>query len=167
MSLYHREQGEHSTMRPLLWLPAIALSAQEEHISQRIKKAKLFLFLREQRHRLFDEAFQNELAQMYRSSKRGHPPIAPAQLALAVILQAYTGVSDDEVIEATMMDRRWQLVLDCLDTDQAPFSLTSAMRLLALVLCQWSFDKWHWCVKPRQGWTRRLSSRVSFSLTEY
>jgi hypothetical protein len=43
-------------------------------------------------------------------------------LALATILQAYTGVSDDEVIEATLMDRRWQLVLDCLDTDQAPFS---------------------------------------------
>lgn len=32
------------------------------------------------------------------------------------------GVSDDEVIEATMMDRRWQLVLDCLDTEGAPFS---------------------------------------------
>src|SRR6185312_3837901 len=30
--------------------------------------------------------------------------------------------SDDEVIEATLMDRRWQLVLDCLDTEQAPFS---------------------------------------------
>jgi len=53
---------------------------------------------------------------------RGHPPIAPAQLALAVILQAYTGVSDDEVIEATLMDRRWQLVLDCLETDEPPFS---------------------------------------------
>ena len=26
------------------------------------------------------------------------------------------------MIEATLMDRRWQLVLDCLDTDQAPFS---------------------------------------------
>src|SRR2546430_762534 len=43
-------------------------------------------------------------------------------LALALILQAYMGISDDEVIEATLMDRRWQLVLDCLDTDQAPFS---------------------------------------------
>src|SRR2546428_7299788 len=43
-------------------------------------------------------------------------------LALALILQAYMGVSDDEVIEATVMDRRWQLVLDCLDTEQAPFS---------------------------------------------
>ncbi len=62
------------------------------------------------------------LAILYRPSKRGHPPTAPAQLTLAVILQAYTGVSDDEVIEATLMDRRWQLVLDCLDTDQPPFS---------------------------------------------
>ena len=39
----------------------------------------------------------------------------PAHLALATILQAYTGASDDEVIEATVMDRRWQLVLDCMD----------------------------------------------------
>ncbi len=36
------------------------------------------------------------------------PPIPPEQLALATILQAYTGVSDDEVIEVTLMDRRWQ-----------------------------------------------------------
>jgi Transposase DDE domain/Transposase domain (DUF772) len=43
-------------------------------------------------------------------------------LALALILEAYTGVSDDEVIEASVMDRRWQLVLDCVDTDEAPFS---------------------------------------------
>jgi hypothetical protein len=42
---------------------------------------------------------------------------------LALILEAYTGVSDDEVIEATVMDRSFQLVLDCLDTEQAPISL--------------------------------------------
>jgi transposase len=48
--------------------------------------------------------------------------VPPAQLALATILQAYTGVSDDEVIEATVMDRRWQLVLDCLDAGQPPFA---------------------------------------------
>jgi hypothetical protein len=46
----------------------------------------------------------------------------PALLALATMLQAYTGVRDDEVMEATVMDRRWQLVLDCLDCEQAPFS---------------------------------------------
>jgi transposase len=82
----------------------------------------LFVFLRHHRHEIFDDAFQEELATLYASSRRGQPPIPPAQLALATILQAYTGVSDDEVIEATLMDRRWQLVLDCLDTEQAPFS---------------------------------------------
>jgi len=55
-------------------------------------------------------------------SSKGQPPVLPAQLALAVILQAYTGVSDDEVIEALVLDRRWQLVLDCLDAESAPFA---------------------------------------------
>src|SRR6266487_5967345 len=109
-------------MQPVLWQPAVDLSEQEEQIVKRIRKAKLFVFLRKQRHELLDEGFQHELADLYRASQPGQPPIAPAQLALATILQAYTGVSDDEVIEATLMDRRWQLVLDCLDTDQAPFS---------------------------------------------
>lgn len=109
-------------MRPSCWQVSVELSTQEERIVAQIRRAKLFVFLRYHRHELFDDAFQQELATLYRTSKRGHPPIAPAQLALAVILQAYTGVSDDEVIEATLMDRRWQLVLDCLDTDEAPFS---------------------------------------------
>ena len=78
---------------------------------------------RHQRHALFNESFQQELAALYRPSKRGHPPIAPAQLALAIILQAYTGVSDAEVIEATFMDRRGPLVLDCLVTSQVLWSL--------------------------------------------
>ncbi len=89
---------------------------------KKIRKAKLFVFLRQHRHELFDEAFQEELAGLYRKAERGHRPVDPAILALALILEAYTGVSDDEVIEATVMDRRWQLVLDCLDTEQAPFS---------------------------------------------
>ena len=89
---------------------------------KKIRKAKLFVFLRQHRHELLDEAFQQELASLYRQAERGQPPVAPAMLALALILEAYTGVSDDEVIEATVMDRRWQLVLDCLDTDEAPFS---------------------------------------------
>src|SRR2546421_7314220 len=109
-------------MQPPSWQPPIALSEQEEQIVKRVRKAKLFVFLRQHRHELFNEAFQQELASLYRQAKRGQPPIAPAMLALALILQAYMGISDDEVIEATVMDRRWQLVLDCLDTEQAPFS---------------------------------------------
>src|SRR5438270_3376558 len=109
-------------MQPILWQPPVELSEQEEQIVKKIRKAKLFVFLRQHRHELLDEAFQQELASLYRKAERGQPPVAPAMLALALILEAYTGVSDDEVIEATVMDRRWQLVLDCLDTDHAPFS---------------------------------------------
>src|SRR6516162_3640924 len=109
-------------MRPSFWHPPIKLSSTEQTITTRIKRAKLFVFLRDHRHTLFDDAFQEELAALYAPSLRGHPPIPPAQLALALILQAYTGVSDDEVIEATLMDRRWQLALDCLDAQKPPFS---------------------------------------------
>lgn len=109
-------------MQPSLWQPAVEPSLIEQAIMKRIKRAKLFVFLREHRHQLFDEAFQQELAALYQPSTRGQPPIPPALLALATILQAYTGASDDEVIEATTMDRRWQLVLDCVDTEEPPFS---------------------------------------------
>jgi hypothetical protein len=107
-------------MQPRFWQPPVELSAKEEQVVKRIRKAKLFVFLREYRHQIFDEAFQQELAALYQDSKQGQPPIAPAQLALATIFQAYMGVSDDEVVEAAIMDRRWQLGLDCLDTEESP-----------------------------------------------
>jgi hypothetical protein len=116
------EKGKEKKMQPSLWQPPVELSKQEELIVKKIRKAKLFIFLRQHRHELLDEAFQQELASLYREAERGQPPVAPAMLALALILEAYTGVSDDEVIEATLMDRRWQLVLNCLDTQEAPFS---------------------------------------------
>lgn len=109
-------------MRPPLWHPPIELSTAEHAISKRIRRAKLFVFLRQHRHELFAEAFQQELMTLYKDQPQGQPPVPPAQLALATLLQAYTQVSDDEVIEATTRDRRWQLVLNCLDAATPPFS---------------------------------------------
>jgi transposase len=109
-------------MRPPPWSPPVALSLAEQMIVKRIRRAKLFVFLREWRHELFDESFQEELGRLYQESRRGQPPVPPAQVALATVLQAYVGCSDDEVIEATTMDRRWQLVLDCLEASRPPFS---------------------------------------------
>ena len=115
-------------MRPLPWHPPVELSALEQSIVKRIKRAKLFTFLRRVRHELFSEAFQEELGTLYEDSPLGQPPVPPAKLALATILQAYAGVSDDEVIEALTMDRRWQLALDCLDCEQAPFGKATLQR---------------------------------------
>jgi DDE family transposase/transposase-like protein DUF772 len=109
-------------MRPPPWSPPVGLSPAEQAIVKRIRRAKLFVFLRERRHELFDAAFQEELAALYAASPKGQPPVPPARLAVATILQAYVGCSDDEAIEATTMDRRWQLVLDCLDAEAPPFS---------------------------------------------
>jgi len=67
-------------------------------------------------------------AKMYAEADKGHPPVPPAQLELTVIRQAYTKASDAEAIEALTMDRRWQLVLDCLDCEQAPFSQATLVR---------------------------------------
>ncbi len=109
-------------MRPPVWQPPVPLSTAEGQIARRVRRAKLFVFLRQQRHLIFDAAFQEELATMYADAAKGQPPIAPALLALATVLQAYMGISDDEVVEACVMDRRWQLVLNCVDCADAPFS---------------------------------------------
>lgn len=45
-------------MRPEGWNPPVELSAAEQGVMQRIKRAKLFGFLRRKRHELFDTAFQ-------------------------------------------------------------------------------------------------------------
>jgi hypothetical protein len=124
-------------MRPLVWRPPIEPSVVEQAILKRIRRAKLFVLLRQRRHELLDEAFQQELAAAYHDSPYGQPPTPPAQLALATVLQAYTGASDDEVIEATVMDRRWQLVLDCLDageTGRAPFAKGTLQRFRARLI---------------------------------
>jgi hypothetical protein len=102
-------------MRPPVWHSPVALSPAEQTMVARLRRATLVVFLRQRRHELFTEAFQAEWATIFRDRPKGQPPIPPAQLALVTILQAYTGASDDEAIEALTMDRRWQLVLDCLD----------------------------------------------------
>ena len=123
-------------MRPPLWHPPIELSMAERTIIKRIRRAKLFVCLRHHRHELFPDAFQQALATLYKESSQGYPPVPPAQLALATILQAYTRVSDDEVIEVTTMDRRWQLVLDCLDSESAPFSKGTLVALRQRLMAQ-------------------------------
>ena len=115
-------------MQPPLWHPPVELSAAEQVIVSRIRRAKLFIFLRQVRHRLFNDDLQTELAKIFGDSPKGQPPIPPAKLATAIILQAYTGASDDEAIESLLMDRRWQLVLDCLDCEQPPFGKGTLVR---------------------------------------
>lgn len=77
---------------------------------------------------MFGAAFQEELETLYQESERGAVPMLPAKLALVTLFQAYTAATDDEAIEALVMDRRWQLALDCLDAEHAPFGKGTWVR---------------------------------------
>ena len=64
-------------MQPILWQPPIEQSRTEQTIMKRIKRAKLFVFLREHRHELFNEPFKQELATLYRGRREGSRPSLP------------------------------------------------------------------------------------------
>jgi hypothetical protein len=49
---------------------------------------------------------------MYRDTGAGQEPVPPALLAMIALLQSYLGVSDAEAVELTVVDLRWQMVLD-------------------------------------------------------
>ncbi|MFH2015075.1 MAG: IS1182 family transposase [Pseudomonadota bacterium] len=105
------------------WRPRQGYTKQEEALLRRLRKTKkLFAFLRVHRHELFDDAFQAELLSMYRDTGAGKDPTAPALLAMALLLQSYHGVSDAEAVELTVVDLRWQMVLDRLGSAGAAFA---------------------------------------------
>ncbi len=114
----------HSEKAPaIFWSAPVELTRKEELICKRLKRTgKLFVFLRKQRHRLFDEAFQQELAAMYADHPRGTPPLPPAMLAMVTLLQAYERKSDAAAVEEAVFDARWQMVLDCVGTEEPAFS---------------------------------------------
>jgi hypothetical protein len=105
------------------WNPIETVSRQEEYILERCrKKRKLFAFLRENRSRLFDDALQQELESVYRDTGAGKDPVIPAVMAMALIMQGYLGLSDADAVEMSVIDLRWQMVLDRLGAKKPAFS---------------------------------------------
>jgi hypothetical protein len=102
-------------------------SAAEEKVAAKLRAASRFYrFLWEIRDELFDDRFEDELAKSYQP--RGQDPCPPALLAMVMLLQRYDGLSDADAVDAAENDRRWQLVLGTLGTDQAPFGQGSLVR---------------------------------------
>lgn len=61
--------------------------------------------------RLGPELFKDEaFAGLYRE-EHGRPSVPPSQLCIALLLQTYDGVSDEEAIERTAYDLRWKVAL--------------------------------------------------------
>jgi hypothetical protein len=119
-----------------MWNPPVALTPEEQQIATRTRKARrFFVFLRARRHELLDADLQHTLAKSYSPEPGGKAPGEAGGLALATLLQAYCHVGDRDAVERTVMDKRWQMVLDCLGTEQSPFSQSTLwnfrMRLIA------------------------------------
>lgn len=126
----HRSRSE-ATMTVPRWNPPSEITKREAFLLKRLERTKkLFRFLREHRLDLFDAAFQDELAAMYRDTDEGKEAVPPAQLAMAILMQAYTGTSDAEAIENTVVDARWRMVLGTLgpDEEDPPFSQGTLQR---------------------------------------
>src|SRR6266496_1383687 len=105
------------------WTPPVAPTRQEQFLLKRLGRVrKLLGFLRLHRHELFDDAFQEELASIYRTTGAGKDALAPAMMAMAMLVQGYLGMSDAEMIELTIVDLRVQMVLGCLGAEAPPFS---------------------------------------------
>ncbi len=105
------------------WKPPVAPTRQEQFLLKRLDRVrKLLGFLRVHRHELFDDAFQDELASMYRTTGAGKDALPPALMAMAMLVQGYLGISDAEMVELTVVDLRVQMVLGCLGAEQPAFS---------------------------------------------
>jgi Transposase domain (DUF772) len=101
------------------WKPTVGVSAREQRLLKLAGRSrKLFVLLREHRHELFDEAFQEELESMYRQTGQGQAPQAPAMMCMALLLQAYLQTSDAEAVRLSTTDRCWQMVLGTLDENE-------------------------------------------------
>lgn len=106
---------------PIRWQVPTELSPEETRVAGKLRRiGKFYVFLREIRGELFDDAFQAELAAAYQP--RGVAPLPPALLAMVLLLQAYDQVGDAEAVVAAELDARWQLSLGCLGATEAPFS---------------------------------------------
>lgn len=76
--------AEEVAVRPLIWSLPVEPSPEERVVMRLVKRAKLLVFLRERRHEIFEEAFQEESGAIYhdggatasagpRSRRRGSP----------------------------------------------------------------------------------------------
>jgi len=104
------------------WNPSNVTGSREQKLLQRMDKhRRLYLFLYQHRLKIFDDAFQDELATMYRDTGEGKSPVPPAILAMATLMQAYSGLSDADTVDNTVFDIRWQIVLGTVGAQEPAF----------------------------------------------
>lgn len=152
------------------WNPRQEPSKKEQLLLKRLKRTrKLFSFLRLHRHEIFDDRFQRELEQIYRQTGAGSEPNPPAMMCMVLLLQGYMGISDAEAVEMTVVDARWQMVLDCLQSEEPLFSQGALQafreRLIAMDMDRQLLERTREIAKRTEGFDwKKLPKRLSIAI---
>ena len=110
--------------------PPMALTPEAQKIVARPRKTRTcFVFLRERRPALLDADLQHALAPSSSPAPGGKAPGEAGLLALATLLQASCHGGDRDAGELTVLDKRWQMVLDGLGGEQPPFRQSTLVTL--------------------------------------
>src|SRR6266571_1482972 len=98
------------------WNPPVTVTRQEQLLLKRLNRVrKLFGFLRLHRHELFDDAFQEELASMYRTTGAGKEALPPALMAMAMLVQGYLGAEAPPFSQGALQEFRERLIAADMD----------------------------------------------------
>lgn len=108
------------------WSPPRNSSRERKVAAGLRRSSRFYKFLWEIRDELFEDGFEDQLLESYRP--RGQDPCPPALLAMVCLLQRYDGLSDVDAVDAAENDRRWQLVLNTLGRNEAPFGQGTLVR---------------------------------------
>jgi len=142
-------EGAHG-IRALDTTPGLIRSGKNSFCAGLRSDRKLVRLSADHRHELFDDGFQRNWRRCIETLGRGQGSQYGLPCSrLIVLLQELLGMSDAEAVELTVVDLRWQMVLDCLwggQTGMCPGSYW------------WIFSR---TAHPALTWTRRLLERPS------
>lgn len=97
--------------------PQDSLFTPATRLRKKIGEESFYVFLGDHRH----EIFRDEDFSMLYCTDNGRASVPPSLLAMVLILQTYTRVSDQEATERAQFDQRWQAALG-LGEDDVPFA---------------------------------------------
>ena len=97
--------------------PQSSFFLPENRLRDRIGKESFYVFLSDHRHEIFTD---EDFSFLY-CSNNGRESVPPSLLATALLLQSHDRVSDQEAVDRSKFDQRWQVALGVGD-DEQPFA---------------------------------------------
>jgi len=101
------------------WTPRQDYTKREEFLLRRLRRTrKLFAFLRDHRHETLRRRIPGGIGGDVSRHWRGQGASTACPARDDRLVTELPGMSDAEAVELTVVDLRWQMVLDCLGADK-------------------------------------------------